>query len=304
MQPTDDEGEAAPVELRGLLLQLNDLKRMRSAGRSGSIATRLFRRAWSALQAEEGLDRLMCSVTASAIAACRLGDLNAEALSAAGLSVSEATTILTRGFDASSETVAEPLRRRLRRSLERDAPLGRGSVPSFVEALVLQPRCAPTGLGEERLVPDRSENHAEHCCLVAVYGAILSPAYGADPALVFLAGLAHHLHHATMPDLGREGEVILGESLDRLKKQGARAALDQLEPPLRGAVDLARKILHDAGTPEGKAFHAADILDEAAQIAHYRRAASKIPETTAMRIVQDGPLSQFHQKVLSEMNLP
>jgi len=36
-------GEAAPAHLANLFRELNDLKRIRSAGRTGSIAARLFR---------------------------------------------------------------------------------------------------------------------------------------------------------------------------------------------------------------------------------------------------------------------
>ena len=35
-------GPAAPAELRDLFVEMNDLKRVRSAGRVGSIAERLF----------------------------------------------------------------------------------------------------------------------------------------------------------------------------------------------------------------------------------------------------------------------
>ncbi len=55
------------------------------------------------------------------------------------------------------------------------------------------------------------ENHAEHCLAVAVYGVLLAPRYGADPSVVFLAGLAHHLHNARLPDSGFTGEALLGD---------------------------------------------------------------------------------------------
>ena len=42
-------GAAAPEALRDLLVEMNDLKRVRSAGRQGSIAERLFAQGWGLL---------------------------------------------------------------------------------------------------------------------------------------------------------------------------------------------------------------------------------------------------------------
>ena len=51
-------GASAPAELRELFVELNDLKRVRSAGRPSSIADRLFATAWSRLAAGEGAPRV------------------------------------------------------------------------------------------------------------------------------------------------------------------------------------------------------------------------------------------------------
>jgi hypothetical protein len=40
--------------------------------------------------------------------------------------------------------------------------------------------------------PRSAESHAEHCALVALFGVVLAPVWGARPETVFLAGLAHH----------------------------------------------------------------------------------------------------------------
>ena len=58
------------------------------------------------------------------------------------------------------------------------------------------------------------EGHGDHCLVVAVLAAVLAPRYGADPARPFLAGMAHHLHNAALPDSGFAGEMLLGEHLE------------------------------------------------------------------------------------------
>ena len=68
---------AAPTRLRELLEELGDLKRTRSAGRHGSVAERGFVAAWAALCAGEEADVVMEASVAAAVAAARLGDLDA-----------------------------------------------------------------------------------------------------------------------------------------------------------------------------------------------------------------------------------
>ena len=59
----------APAHLLPLLREINDLKRIRSAGRASSIADRLFASAWSRLAAGEDAAHVAMATTAGASAA-------------------------------------------------------------------------------------------------------------------------------------------------------------------------------------------------------------------------------------------
>src|SRR3954447_26825383 len=71
--------ETAPAHLTGLFGELNDLKRIRSAGRAGSIASRLFRGAWLALVRGDPFEAVMRRTAAAALCAARLADLDRSA---------------------------------------------------------------------------------------------------------------------------------------------------------------------------------------------------------------------------------
>ncbi len=296
--------EAAPAAIMDLLRELNDLKRIRSAGRDGSIATRLFRRAWLALFAGAPVEDVMARTVAAALAAARLADLDRETLGRLGLSPEEAAGVLQAGFDDVAGSMPEPLRGRLRGALRADLPAD-GDPPLFVRLLEEQPRAGITCPGHPRIVLEPPENHAEHCLMVAVYGVLLAPAYDADETIVFLAALAHHLHNALMPDAGFTGEMLLGPHLDSAMAHATRDALQQIPPALRAAVERARAILPDADTAEGRAFHAADVIDRVLQIAQHLRAATLTMDVVLheMQLVHEGPVKGFHDRVLREMGL-
>jgi hypothetical protein len=81
--------------------------------------------------------------------------------------------------------------------------------------------------------------------------------------------------------------------------------LSELDAPLREVVASSRKILADDGTAEGRAFHAADVIDRVLQIAQHLRAASLTMDTVLgeMALVHDGPVKGFHDRVLADMRL-
>ncbi|KAB1070662.1 HD domain-containing protein [Methylobacterium planeticum] len=299
-------GSAAPVALRDLLVELNDLKRVRSAGRLGSIAERLFAQGWGALTGGAAPEDVALEVTATTLAACRLCDLDSAFLSAAGLDDEAVTDVLRAGFDAVATQVAEPLRSRLRDRLGQRAGLPVGPLPGFVAALAHQPRAGVTCPGKPRILLEPPENHAEHCLMVAVYGVVLSPFYRADPTTVFLAAMAHHFHNAAMPDAGFTGEMLLGDHLAPIMARTTQWALDELQPGLREAVERARAALPDDATAEGRAFHAADAIDRVLQIAQHLRAASLTMGTVLdeMELVHAGPVKGFHDRVLEAMRIP
>ena len=297
---------AAPVALRELLVELSDLKRVRSAGRQGSIAERLFAQGWSALTGGAAPEAVALDITAKALAAARLCDLDAAFLAAAGLEAGQAADVLVAGLDAVSGAVDPDLRERLRAGLREPAPLPAGPVPGFVGALAQQPRAGVTCPGKPRILLEPPENHAEHCLVVAVYGVLLSPFYRADPTTVFLAAMAHHFHNAAMPDAGFTGEMLLGDHLWPIVGRCSEWALDELDAPLRDSVRAARLVLPDDATAEGRAFHAADSIDRVLQIAQHLRAATLTMDTVLgeMELVHDGPVKAFQDRVLTDMRIP
>lgn len=139
-----------------------------------------------------------------------------------------------------------------------------------------------------------------------MFGALLSPRYDADATTVFLAGLAHHLHNASMPDSGFTGEMLLEAHLAPICAAATDRALDELPPELRVEIVDARRILPGADTPEGRAFHAADVIDRVTQIAQHLRVASVTMPMLLddWALVHDGPVKAFHERVLAEMALP
>ncbi len=300
-------GAAAPAALRDLLIEMNDLKRVRSAGRAGSIAERLFCRGWASLTGGRAPEDVALDITAMALAATRLGDLDAAFLAAAGLSEQEASAVLQSGFDAVSAALDADLRGRLRTRLAPHEAGRPGAVPGFVAALAEQPRAGVTCPGRARILLEPPENHAEHCLMVAVYGVCLSPFYRADPAVVFLAAMAHHLHNAAMPDAGFTGEVLLANHLGPIVAVSAGWALGELDEAgdLRDAVERARAVLPDDSTAEGRAFHAADCIDRVLQISQHLRGASTTMTAVLdeWELVHAGPVKGFHDRVLRDMQI-
>jgi 5'-deoxynucleotidase YfbR-like HD superfamily hydrolase len=288
--------------LTALAAELGDLKRVRDATSSDSLAVRAFRRAWGRLAAGEDARSVALSTTADALAAARLGGIDHTVLAECG--VADPLAILQRSFDEVCGPVAPGLRSLLREHLA--SPLTAGPAPVFAEALIRQPRAGATCPGKPRLVLEPPENHGDHCLVVAVLGTILAGLYGADPATVFLAGMAHHLHNARLPDSGFAGEILLGDELAPLMRRLFDREITTLAPPVAATVRAALATIGDADTPEGRAFNAADVMDRVLQMRQYERVARF---TTAqaledLELVHAGPLQAFHQAVLAEAGLP
>ena len=288
--------------LTPLAAELSDLKRIRDAVSPDSLAVRCFRTAWSALAAGEDASVVALSITADALAATRLGGINAAVLSAAD--VPNPLAVLERGFNEMAGPLARRLRHKLRSHLGRSWQLA--PTPAFAEALIRQPRAGATCPGKPRIVLEPPESHGDHCGIVAILGVALAGFYGADPAAVFVAGLAHHLHNATLPDSGFAGEVLLGDELVPLMRRLFDRELATLAAPVAETVRSALATIGDADTPEGRAFNAADVMDRVLQMRQYERVAAF---TTAqaledLELVHAGPLQAFHQSVLAEAGLP
>jgi 5'-deoxynucleotidase YfbR-like HD superfamily hydrolase len=297
-----EEGGRASPALMPLLRSLEDLKRIRSAGRAGSIAERLFAEAWAELVAGDAPVEVAHHAVRRALAATVLGDLDAGLMGELGIPAGEAEGII-HGVVAEAAGPLDPALRAWLMEAPR-AP-GAGPLPGFVGRLAAQPRAGATAPGRGRLILDPPESHAEHCALVALFGAVLAPVWGARPETVFLAGLAHHLHNAMIPDSGFAGEMALGEWLGPAMARATALALGELGPGLRARVEEACRILPDAGTPEGRAFHAADTLDRVLQVESQLRAAGTSMGFVLreMELVHAGPVKPFQDAVLARMGL-
>ena len=299
----DGGGRPAGVGLlTPLAAELGDLKRIRDASSPDSLATRAFRRAWARLAAGEAADDVALSTTADALAATRLGGIDRGVLTASG--VANPLIVLRRAFDQVAIPIAPTLRSALRASLGN--PVETGPAPAFAEALIRQPRAGATCPGKPRLVLEPPENHGDHCLVVAVLGTVLAGHYGADPATAFVAGMAHHLHNAALPDSGFAGEILLGAELGPLMLRLFDRELATLEAWVAATVRAALATIGNAETPEGRAFNAADVMDRVLQMRQYDRVASFTTSQALddLELVHAGPIQAFHHAVLAEAGLP
>ncbi len=287
-----------------LAAELGDLKRIRDASHPDSLASRLFRAAWGALLAGQAPLDVALLATADAVAAARLGGIDRAVLLDAGLTDAEAAQVLTRSFDEVSASVDSLLAARLRSRLGQE--LRPGAAPAFTEALIRQPRAGATCPGKPRIVLEPPESHGDHCMVVAALAVILAPRYGADPAAAFLAGMAHHLHNALLPDSGFAGEMLLGDHLGPVMRRLFDRELATLPAPLSEATASALAAIPDATTAAGRAFHAADVIDRVLQMRHYDQVARFTVDQALddMDLVHAGPTQSFHQAVLRDAGLP
>jgi hypothetical protein len=297
------EGGRAPIGLLPLLRALGDLKRSRCAGREGSIATRLFAAAWSHLSAGAASAEAMLIVVREALIATRLGDLDAACMQFVGIPASEAQRIRLQAAADACTGLDPGLSDRVLNAPS--LPIAACPPPGFVARLAAQPRAGAVAPGRGRLVLEPPENHAEHCAIAAIAGVLLAPSWHADPETVFVAGLAHHLHNALLPDVGYAGELLLGRWLEPAMERATAAALSELPSALRDRVSAARAILPGAATAEGRAFHAADTLDRVLQLEHHLRAAGTTMAFALreMQLVHPGPVKPFQDAVLERMGL-
>ena len=118
------------VALRDLFGELGDLKRIRSAGRVGSIAERRFRLAWGALVAGADVEHVMRATVAASLAAARIGDLDAAKLGDLGLGEAAIRDTLRRAFDEVGASLDRKLFEDLRAGLDDGLPARCSSRPS------------------------------------------------------------------------------------------------------------------------------------------------------------------------------
>ncbi len=294
-------------DLLPLFRELNDLKRIRVAGKDGSIAERLFLRSWARLAGGEALAEVALSETASAVAAARLAGIDAGVLAAGGLSSDKRLAVLHSGLDAVAGPLDDSLRTALHAALGPD-PLSEADpnvLPAFASLLTRQPRAGATRPGFRRVVLEPAENHADHCGMVAVYGVLTAPLYGADPAQAFLTGLAHHLHNAYLPDAGDAGDVLLGDTLKPLMEAFRSRAIAELpailHPPVRDAIS----VVYESDSPNAKAFQTADVLDRVLEMEWHANSAAFTLSVALedMDIVHPGPVQAFQMEIMRQAGL-
>ncbi|NEM08460.1 hypothetical protein GCU54_21040 [Geodermatophilus normandii] len=291
------------AQLRPLLAEIGDAKRVRVAGAPGSLAEQSFARTWARLVAGEDVADVAYSETAAAVTRARLAGIDTGVLTTAGLSEGEALDVLRRGFDEVAGPLDAGLRERLR------AALGPQSCPAAVPALAgslnAQPRAGATAPGKPRIVVEPPESHGDHCLTVAVYGVLVAPVVGADPVAPFLLGVAHHLHNVVLPDAGFAGEVLLGNALERVMATLEERELAALPGPLAARVREVLALRPGAEVPEARAFHAADVLDRVLQVHHHARAAAftSAQALDDLELVHAGPVQAYHLDVLAAAGL-
>jgi len=288
-----------------LLRELNDLKRVRVAGREGSLAEQLFGRAWGALVASEAPATVALREAARALIGVRLPGYDVALLGALGLAETVATQVLHQALN----DAGQPLDAKLVTQLAQAASAPAGPVadqqPAFVAQLAQQPRAGATHPGQPRIMLWPPESHADHCAMVAVYAVLLSPYFGADPGEAFLTGLAHHLHNAALPDPGYAGDELLGSHLPGLMAQATQQAMQQLPAALQPVVAAALDRTRVVDTPASRAFHAADVFDRVLEMAwHDQSARFRLHQALDdLNIVHAGFTQQFHQQVLTAAGL-
>ena len=287
-----------------LTAEIGELKRVRRAGRDGSVTEALFRTAWAMLCAGQPARSVADHTTAAALVACQLGAIDDAILEDVGLLADERLAVLLNAFDLAAAGLPGSLAARLRGAVGQ-AAAPTTIVPGFVDALARQPRAGATAPGHPRLVLEPSESHADHCLAVAVAGVLLAEREGADPARVFVAGLAHHLHNARLPDSGFAGEMLLGDRLEPVMRRLFDREIATLPEALAPIVRDALTTIVDAGTPEGRSFHIADVFDRVLQVRYHDRVASFRAEQALhdMDLVHAGPLQAFHKTVLRQVGL-
>ena len=177
--------------------------------------------------------------------------------------------------------------------------------PPFVKLLAHQPRAGATRPGLARVVLEPTENHAEHCAIVAVNGVLASSLYGANPARAFLIGLCHHFHNAYLPDAGDAGDAMLGDHLKPLMETFRARALAQLPRELGAHARESLEGVYRSDTPESRAFQAADCLDRVLEMEWHARSAAFTLSVALeeMDIIHPGPVQAFQLEVMRAANL-
>ena len=296
-------------DLIPLCREIGNLKRIRAAESSDSLAARMFERAWEKINDGEAVRSVAVAIVAEAVCTANLGAIDAQVLRRAALSDDEIETILIHAFNSVAAPIDEnfcvELRGRIRNLAHESESQKRHSPLRFVENLKNQPRSGATKTGAPKRIFDQPENHAEHCLAVAVIGALLAGRFAAMPETVFLIALIHHFHNAYLPDSGFAGEEALSEFLPRVFDSFRRECLREVPENLHETIWTQFEAIEAADTPEAKAFHAADVFDRVLQMLHHAET-NEFTLRYAMEeaeLVHAGAVRDFHYDALRRAKL-
>ena len=108
-----------------------------------------------------------------------------------------------------------------------------------------------------------------------------------------------------MPDSGFTGEVLLGDLLDGVISCSRERAYAELSEPLQSRMREALVPIVDDLSPEGRAFHAADVIDRVLEIEQHLAAARTTMDMVLhdYELVHAGPVKAFHDATLREVGL-
>ena len=293
------------IELRPLLVRLNNTKRMRSADEPHrSLAERSFARTWRDLAAGVDVETVAWREAAAAVATVVLGAIDAASLRRAGLAEDRVHTMLCTAIVNAGDTLTPAVLQRLTAAvpaLISSASNTADPAPSFVYRLQDQPRAGATSPTADRLMLEPAESHADHSQAVAVAAVLVAGQAGANVAAPFLAGLSHHLHNATLPDGGFAAEALLGSHWPALVEQAREQALSELPPRLANQVRQSWTLVDRADDDPSRAFQIADVLDRVIEAGHFEQIARyRLADALGARgLVHAGPLQSFQQGVLA-----
>lgn len=290
-----------------LLRELNDLKRLYAAnlGRY-SLATQCFRGACTRLSNGKPLEA--AEWTTTLLAAARLGAISPEVLTTAGASQVELTAVLDRSIDA-HQCLPTSIKNQLKMHTDNLDGRLEGNFyyrqGHWTEQLCDSPRAGATCPGKPRIALEPAEMHSDHCLMVAAYGFLIADIFGASQEDAWLIGLCHHFHNAYLPDAGFAGEVLLGDSLDRIIRKFREQALYDVHSSYRPRIEALLGEIGGDATPLAQTFHAADTIDRILQMENYERAAQfHVSEAlNDLHIVHEGPVQAFQKEVLESIGL-
>jgi 5'-deoxynucleotidase YfbR-like HD superfamily hydrolase len=289
--------------LAGLLGELSDLKRVRVAGRDGSLAEQGFARSWAALAAGDAPADVALRETARALAAVPLGGIDGALLAEAG--VGDAGDVLRGAVDlAAGDRVDPALRAALRSAVTGTDPEGAGP-PAFVAALAAQPRAGATAPGRPRLVLEPPESHADHCFAVAVGAVLLAPGCGATPARASSARSRTTCTTRACPMRGSRVRRCSATGTTGSWSTSPDAALASSRRRCATACRAALGLNLHVDTPEARAVVAADVLDRVVQMRQYARTAAFTLDVALdeLDLVHAGPLQAYGLAVVDRAGL-